>query len=209
MKLLLLTYLFFVIQLISAQDSRDFYGSNTYFEVQTLNDSIYDLYKSRDVLLDSKTPVLSLSINDTLIQFTNKLDKSDKKILTDRTYSIRVKTNGYHFECLDKPNYLYTVDNLKLTDIKGATLRVKASYKIFRIEKNKQELVSAEDVFVNVDKDDIQGVLFGNKYTYDPKDNLKKSKRKDIAKVTSATIGAALVGGIVFYYRAKLFPSIF
>ena len=76
MRLLFFTYLFFAMQLLKAQDSRDFYGSNTYFEVNTLNDSIFNLNNKRDVLLDSKSDVLSISINDSVLFFKNQLNKS-------------------------------------------------------------------------------------------------------------------------------------
>ena len=75
MRLLFFTYLFFAMQSLTAQDSRDFYGSNTYFEVNTLNDSIFNLNKKRDVLLDSKTQVLSMSINDSVVHFKNQINK--------------------------------------------------------------------------------------------------------------------------------------
>jgi hypothetical protein len=209
MRLLFFTYLFFAIQSLTAQDSRDFYGSNTYFEINTLNDSIYNLSTSRDVLLDTKTQVLSMSINDSVLHFKNQLNKLDKEAFTQKTYYIRLKTNGYHFECIDKPGYLYAIDNLKLKDIIGSKISIKASYKVFRVKKKKLKLVSVEDVIIKINKDDLNGVLFGIKYTYNPKDNLKKAKIKDAVKFV-AVAGASLFAlRTIVKYRAVLFPSLF
>jgi hypothetical protein len=209
MRLLFFTYLVFLIQSLAAQDSRDFYGSNTYFEVNTLNDSIFNLNTSRDVLLDSKTQVLSMSINDSVLQFKNQLNKSDKEAFTQKTYSIRLKTNGYHFECIDKIGYLYAIDDLKLTDISGSQIQIKASYKIFRIKKKKLKLVSVEDVIIKINKDDLNGVLFGIKYTYNPKDNLKKDKIKDAVKFVAVAVASFFALRAIVKYRAVLFPSLF
>ena len=209
MRLLFLTYLFFVIQLLSGQDSRDFYGSNTYFEINTLNNSIYDLNKSRDVLLDSKKQVLSMSINDSVIQFKNQLNKTDKKAFTQKTYSIRLKTMGYHFECNDKPGYLYTIDNIKLTDTRRHRIRLKAKYRVFKLKKKKKKLISEKDVIIKVNKDDLNGVLFGIKYTYNPKDNLKKDKMKDMVKVVIKSGAVFLAVSAIVIYRAVLFPFLF
>ena len=203
------TYLFFAIQLLAAQDSRDFYGSNTYFEVQTLNDSVFALNKKRDVLLDSKVDVLSMSINDSVLHFKNQLNKSEKEAFTQRTYSIRLQTNGYHFECRDKPDYLFAIDNLKLTNITGPKIHIKASYKVFRINKKKKKMISVEDVIIKINKADITGILFGIKYTYNPKDNLKKAKIKDAVKFV-AVVGASFFAlRTIVKYRAVLFPSLF
>ncbi len=203
------TYLFFVIHLLAAQDSRDFYGSNTYFEVQTLNDSVFNLNNKRDVLLDSKVDVLSISINDSVLHFKNQLNKSEKEAFTQRTYSIRLQTNGYHFECRDKPDYLFAIDNLKLTNITGPKIHIKASYKVFRINKKKKKMISVEDVIIKINKADITGILFGIKYTYNPKDNLKKAKIKDAVKFV-AVVGASFFAlRTIVKYRAVLFPSLF
>ena len=203
------TYLFFAIHLLAAQDSRDFYGSNTYFEVQTLNDSVFNLNKKRDVLLDSKVDVLSISINDSVLHFKNQLNKSEKEAFTQRTYSIRLQTNGYHFECRDKPGYLFAIDNLKLTNITGPKIHIKASYKVFRINKKKKKMISVEDVIIKINKADITGILFGIKYTYNPKDNLKKAKIKDAVKFV-AVVGASFFAlRTIVKYRAVLFPSLF
>ena len=204
-----ITYLFFVIHLLAAQDSRDFYGSNTYFEVQTLNDSVFNLNNKRDVLLDSKVDVLSISINDSVLHFKNQLNKSEKEAFTQRTYSIRLQTNGYHFECRDKPDYLFAIDNLKLTNITGPKIHIKASYKVFRINKKKKKMISVEDVIIKINKADITGILFGIKYTYNPKDNLKKAKIKDAVKFV-AVVGASFFAlRTIVKYRAVLFPSLF
>ena len=209
MRLLFFTYLFCAIQSLSAQDSRDFYGSNTYFEINTLNDSIYNLSTSRDVLLDTKTQVLTMSINDSVLQFKNQLNKTDKKAFTQETYSIRLKTNGYHFECQDKPNYLYAIDDLKLISVNSSTVKLEAKYKVLRIKKKKNKLLSNEDVIIKINKDDLNGVLFGIKYTYNPKDNLKKAKIKDAVKFV-AVAGASLFAlRTIVKYRAVLFPSLF
>jgi len=209
MRLLFFTYLFFAMQLLKAQDSRDFYGSNTYFEVNTLNDSIFNLNNKRDVLLDSKADVLSISINDSVLFFKNQLNKSEKEAFTQRTYSIRLQTNGYHFECRDKPGYLFAIDNLKLIDITGPKIHIKASYKVFRMNKKKKKMISVEDVIININKADITGILFGIKYTYNPKDNLKKAKIKDAVKFV-AVVGASFFAlRTIVKYRAVLFPSIF
>ena len=206
---MLFTYLFFVIHLLTAQDSRDFYGSNTYFEVQTLTDSVFNLNNKRDVLLDSKVDVLSISINDSVLHFKNQLNKSEKEAFTQRTYSIRLQTNGYHFECRDKPDYLFAIDNLKLTNITGPKIHIKASYKVFRINKKKKKMISVEDVIIKINKADITGILFGIKYTYNPKDNLKKAKIKDAVKFV-AVVGASFFAlHTIVKYRAVLFPSIF
>lgn len=206
---MLFTYLFFVIHLLTAQDSRDFYGSNTYFEVQTLTDSVFNLNNKRDVLLDSKVDVLSISINDSVLHFKNQLNKSEKEAFTQRTYSIRLQTNGYHFECRDKPDYLFAIDNLKLTNITGPKIHIKASYKVFRINKKKKKMISVEDVIIKINKADITGILFGIKYTYNPKDNLKKAKIKDAVKFV-AVVGASFFAlRTIVKYRAVLFPSIF
>ena len=197
------------MQLLKAQDSRDFYGSNTYFEVNTLNDSIFNLNNKRDVLLDSKADVLSISINDSVLFFKNQLNKSEKEAFTQRTYSIRLQTNGYHFECRDKPGYLFAIDNLKLIDITGPEIHIKASYKVFRMNKKKKKMISVEDVIININKADITGILFGIKYTYNPKDNLKKAKIKDAVKFV-AVVGASFFAlRTIVKYRAVLFPSIF
>jgi hypothetical protein len=209
MRLLFLLYLFFAIQSLTAQDSRDFYGSNTYFEVNTLNDSIFNLNKKRDVLLDSKEQVLNIVINDSVLQFKNQINKSDKKAFTQEAYSIRLKTNGYHFECLDKLGYLFAVDNLKLTDISGSQIQIKASYRIFRIKKKKKKMISVEDVIIKINKDDLNGVLFGIKYTYNPKDNLKKAKIKDAVKFVAIAGASFLALRTIVKYRAVLFPSLF
>ena len=209
MRLLFFTYLFFAIQLFMAQDSRDFYGSNTYFTVKTLNDSIFALNKKRDVLLDSKADVLSMTINDSVLNFKNRLNKSEKEAFTERTYSIRLQTNGYHFECRDKPGYLFAIDNLKLTDITGPKIHIKASYKVFRMNKKKKKMISVEDVIIKINKANITGILFGIKYTYNPKDNLKKAKIKDAVKFV-AVVGASFFAlRTIVKYRAVLFPSIF
>ena len=206
---MLFTYLFFVIHLLTAQDSRDFYGSNTYFEVQTLTDSVFNLNNKRDVLLDSKVDVLSISINDSVLHFKNQLNKSEKEAFTQRTYSIRLQTNGYHSECRDKPDYLFAIDNLKLTNITGPKIHIKASYKVFRINKKKKKMISVEDVIIKINKADITGILFGIKYTYNPKDNLKKAKIKDAVKFV-AVVGASFFAlRTIVKYRAVLFPSIF
>lgn len=209
MRLLIFTYLFFAMQLFSAQDSRDFYGSNTYFEVNTLNDSIFNLNNKRDVLLDSKADVLSILINDSVLHFKNQLNKSEKEAFTQSTYSIRLQTNGYHFECRDKPDYLFAIDNLKLTEITDLKISIKASYKVFRVNKKKKKMVSVEDVIIKINKADITGILFGIKYTYNPKDNLKKAKIKDTVKFVAAVGASAFALRTVFKYRAVLFPSIF
>tara|TARA_B110000285_G_scaffold208204_1_gene248213 strand:- start:1332 stop:1961 length:630 start_codon:yes stop_codon:yes gene_type:complete len=209
MRLLFFTYLFFAAQSLISQDSRDFYGSNTYLEVNTLNDSIFSLNSSRDVLLDSKKQLLSLSINDSVLQFKNQLDKTDKKAFTQRTYSIRLKTNGYHFECRDKPGYLYTIDNLKLKDIIGSKISIKASYKVFRVKKKRLKLVSVEDVIIKINKGDLHGILFGIKYTYNPKDNLKKAKIKDAVKFVAVAGASFFAVRAVIINRAVLFPSLF
>jgi hypothetical protein len=209
MRLLFLTYLFYAIQSLTAQDSRDFYGSNTYFEVNTLNDSIFNLNKRRDVLLDTKTQVLSMSINDSVIHFKNQINKSDKEAFTQKTYSIRLKTNGYHFECMDKSGYLYAVDNLKLIDISGSQIQIKASYKVFIIKKEKLKLGSVEDVIIKINKDELNGVLFGIKYTYNPKDNLKKAKIKDAVKFVAVAGASFFALRTIVKYRAVLFPSLF
>jgi len=202
MRLLLLTYLLIVFHQLYGQDDRDFYGSNTYFETATINDSVFNLYKNRDLIIDSKSASLSLSIKDSVIQFTNTLDKTDNNIFHQGVYSIRVKTKGYHFECLDQSNYLYSVDNLQITDVKANTIQVKAQYKIFHIRKKKNKLLSSEDVVVEFNKDDLQGVLFGTKYTYDPKDDIKKAKRKDIAKAVfySAVISGGLGYAVYWWF---------
>ena len=206
---MLFTYLFFVIHLLTAQDSRDFYGSNTYFEVQTLTDSVFNLNNKRDVLLDSKVDVLSISINDSVLHFKNQLNKSEKEAFTQRTCSIRLQTNGYHFECRDKPDYLFAIDNLKLTNITGPKIHIKASYKVFRINKKKKKMISVEDVIIKINKADITGILFGIKYMYNPKDNLKKAKIKDAVKFV-AVVGASFFAlRNIVKYRAVLFPSIF
>ena len=192
-----------------AQDSRDFYGSNTYFTVNTLNDSIFAINKNRDVLLDSKADVLSMTINDSVLHFKNQLNKSEKEAFTQRTYSIRLQTNGYHFECMDKPGYLFAIDNLKLTNITGPKIHIKASYKVFRINKKKKKMISVEDVIMKINKADITGILFGIKYTYNPKDNLKKAKIKDAVKFV-AFVGASFFAlRTIVKYRAVLFPSLF
>lgn len=209
MRLLFLSYLFFAIQSLTAQDSRDFYGSNTYFEVNTLNDSIFNLNKKRDVLLDSKEQVLNIVINDSVLQFKNQINKSDKKAFTQETYSIRLKTNGYHFECRDKPGYLYAVDNFKLTDISGSQIQIKANYRVFRIKKKKKKMISVEDVIIKINKDDLNGVLFGIKYTYNPKDNLKKAKIKDAVKFVAIAGASFFALRTIVKYRAVLFPSLF
>lgn len=209
MRLLFYTCLFFVVQSLTSQDSRDFYGSNTYFEINTLNDSIGNLNKSRNVLLHSKTQVLSMSISDSVLQFKNQLDKTDKKAFTQKTYSIRLKTNGYHFECSDKSGYLYTIDNLKLTDTIGSVLELKASYRVFIIKTKKKKMISVEDVIIKINKDDLHGVLFGIKYTYNPKDNLKKAKKKDIVKVVTGSVAIFFAVRAIVKYRAVLFPSLF
>ena len=209
MRLLFLAYLFFSIQSFTAQDSRDFYGSNTYFEVNTLNDSIFNFNKKRDVLLNSKTQVLSMSINDSVVHFKNQLNKSDKEAFAQETYSIRLKTNGYHFECMDKPGYLYAVDNLKLTDISGSQIQIKASYRVFRIKKKKKKMISVEDVIIKINKADLNGVLFGIKYTYNPKDNLKKAKIKDAVKFVAIAGASFFALRTIVKYRAVLFPSLF
>ena len=209
MRLLIFTYLFFAMQLFSAQDSRDFYGSNTYFEVNTLNDSIFNLNNKRDVLLDSKADVLSISIKDSVLHFKNQLNKSEKEAFTQNTYSISLQTNGYHFECRDKADYLFAIDNLKLTEITDLKISIKASYKIFRVNKKKKKMVSVEDVIIKINKADITGILFGIKYTYNPKDNLKKAKIKDTVKFVAAVGASAFALLTVFKYRAVLFPSIF
>jgi hypothetical protein len=209
MRLLFLTYLFFAMQSLTAQDSRDFYGSNTYFEINTLNDSIFNLNKSRDVLLDTKTEVLTMLINDSVLQFKNQLNKTDKKAFTQETYSIRLKTNGYHFECRDKLGYLFVVDNLKLTDISGSQIQIKASYRVFRVKKKKLKLVSVEDVIIKINKADLKGVLFGIKYTYNPKDNLKKAKIKDALKFVAVAGASFFALRTIVKYRAVLFPSLF
>jgi hypothetical protein len=209
MRLLFFTYLFFAAQSLISQDSRDFYGSNTYLEVNTLNDSIFSLNSSRDVLLDSKKQLLSLSINDSVRQFKNQLDKTDKKAFTQRTYTIRLKTNGYHFECRDKPGYLYAIDNLKLTDIKGSVLELKASYGVFIIKNKKKKLISVEDVIIKINKDNLHGVLFGIKYTYNPKDNLKKAKIKDAVKFVAVAGASFFAVRAIIIHRAVLFPSLF
>ena len=209
MRLLFLSYLFFAIQSLAAQDSRDFYGSNTYFEVNTLNDSIFNINKERDVLLNSKEQVLKIVINDSVIQFKNQLNITDKKAFTQETYSIRLKTNGYHFECMDKPGYLFVVDNLKLTDISGSQIQIKANHRIFSIKKKKKKMLSIKDVVIKINKDDLNGVLFGIKYTYNPKDNLKKDKIKDAVKFV-AIVGASFFAlRTIVKYRAVLFPSLF
>jgi hypothetical protein len=209
MRLLFLSYLFFAIQSLTAQDSRDFYGSNTYFEVNTLNDSIFNINKERDVLLDSKEQVLNIVINDSVLQFKNQLNKTDKKAFTQETYSIRLKTNGYHFECLDKPGYLYAIDNLKLTDISGSQIQIKANYRVYRIKKKKKKMISVEDVIIKINKDDLNGVLFGIKYTYNPKDNLKKDKIKDAVKFVAVAGASFFALRTIVKYRAVLFPSLF
>ena len=209
MRLLFIAYLFFAAQPLLAQDSRDFYGSNTYFEINTLNDSIFNLNKSRDVLLDSKIEVLRMSINDSVLQFKNQLNKSDKKAFKQNTYSIRLKTNGYHFECNDKPGYLYTIDNLKLTNTGDSQIGIKAKYRVFKIMKNKRKLISVEDVVIKINKDDLEGVLFGIKYTYDPKDNLKKAKMKDVVKAVIGSAAVFFAVRAIIIYRAVLFPSLF
>lgn len=206
---MLFTYLFFVIHLLTAQDSRDFYGSNTYFEVQTLTDSVFNLNNKRDVLLDSKADVLSISINDSVLHFKNQLNKSEKEAFTERTYSIRLQTNGYHFECMDKPGYLFAIDNLKLTDITGPKIHIKASYKVFRIKKKKKKMISVEDVILKINKAEITGVLFGIKYTYNPKDNLKKAKIKDAVKFVAVSVASFFALRTIVKYRAVLFPSLF
>jgi len=207
MRLLLLTYGFFVIIQLHAQDSRDFYGSNTYFEVQTITDSIYNQNKNRDLIIDTKDTVISLSINDSVIKFNNKLDKTDKNIFTQGTYSIRLKTHGYHFECLDKSNYLYSIDNMKLMDLRGSTISVKGEYNIYLMKKKKNQLISSENVVFKINKDDLLGVLFGIKYVYNPKDDIKKAKRKDIAKTVfySALISGGL--GYAVYYWFYIRPQ--
>ena len=209
MRLLFIAYLFFAAQPLLAQDSRDFYGSNTYFEINTLNDSIFNLNKSRDVLLDSKIEVLRMSINDSVLQFVNQLNKSDEEAFIQNTYSIRLKTNGYHFECSDKPGYLYTVDNLKLTETRGYRISVKAKYNIFNIKNNKKKLIATEDVVIKINKDDLKGVLFGIKYTYNPKDNLKKAKIKDIVKAAVGSVAVFFAVRAIIIYRAVLFPFLF
>ena len=209
MRLLFLSYLFFAIQSLTAQDSRDFYGSNTYFEVNTLNDSIFNINKERDVLLNSKEQVLKIVINDSVLQFKNQLNKTDKKAFTQETYSIRLKTNGYHFECLDKLGYLFAVDNLKLIDISGSQIQIKGSYRVFRIKKNKKKMISVEDVIIKINKVDLNGVLFGIKYTYNPKDNLRKAKIKDALKFVAIAGASFFALRTIVKYRAVLFPSLF
>ena len=209
MRLLFFSYLFFAFQLLTAQDSRDFYGSNTYFEVNTLNDSIFALNEKRDVLLDSKVDVLSMSINDSVVHFKNQLNTSEKQAFTHGTYSIRLQTNGYHFECMDNPDYLFAIDNLKLTDITGLKICIKASYKVFRINKKKKKVISVEDVIIKINKDDLNGVLFGIKYTYNPKDNLKKAKIKDAVKFVAIAGASFFALRTIVKYRAVLFPSLF
>ena len=209
MRLLFIAYLFFAAQPLLAQDSRDFYGSNTYFEINTLNDSIFNLNKSRNVLLDSKTQVLSMSINDSVLQFVNQLNKSDEQAFIQNTYSIRLKTNGYHFECSDKPGYLYAVDNLKLTDTRGSQITIKASYKVFIIKNKKKKLITVDDVIIKINKQELSGVLFGIKYTYNPKDNLKKSKMKDVVKVVVGSAAVFFAVRALITYRAVLFPFLF
>lgn len=210
MRLLILTYLILLSHLAFTQDSRDFYGSNTYFETAAINDSVFNLYKSRDVLLDSKTQILELSINDSLIRFSNQLDKSDKKVFTQGAYSIRIKTNGHHFENSDNPDAVYTIDKIKLMDVRRSLIRVKAEFKIYKVKKSKKrKLISQKEVVIKINKDELQGILFGTKYSYDPKDNIKKAKVKDAIKFTAATIAVVAAGGVVFIYRAILFPSIF
>ena len=208
MRLLFLSYLFFAIQSFTAQDIRDFYGSNTYFEVNTLNDSVFNINKERDVLLNSKEQVLNIVINDSVLQFKNQLNKTDKKAFTQETYSIRLKTNGYHFECSDKLGYLFVVDNLKLTDISGSQVQIKANYRVFRIKK-KKKMISVEDVIIKINKDDLNGVLFGIKYTYNPKDNLKKDKIKDAVKFVAIAGASFFALRTIVKYRAVLFPSLF
>ena len=209
MRLLFLSYLFFAIQTFTAQDSRDFYGSNTYFEVNTLNDSIFNINKERDVLLNSKEEVFKIVINDSVLQFKNQLNKTDKKAFTQETYSIRLKTNGYHFECLDKLGYLFAVDNLKLIDISGSQIQIKASYRVFRIKKNKKKMISVEDVIIKINKVDLNGVLFGIKYTYNPKENLRKAKIKDALKFVAIAGASFFALRTIVKYRAVLFPSLF
>lgn len=209
MRLLFLSYLFFAIQSLTAQDSRDFYGSNTYFEVNTLNDSIFNINKERDVLLDSKEQVLSMSINDSVVHFKNQINKTDKEAFTQKTYYIRLKINGYHFECRDKPGYLYAVDNLKLTKISGSQIQIKANYRVYRIKKKKKEMISVKDVIIKIKKDDLNGVLFGIKYTYNPKDNLKKDKIKDAVKFVAIAGASFFALRTIVKYRAVLFPSLF
>ena len=209
MRLLFFIYLFFALQITNAQDSRDFYGSNTYFEIDALNNSIYKLNKSRDVLLDSKKQVLSLSVNDSVIQFKNQLNKTDKKAFKQNTYSISLKTNGYHFECNDKPGYLYTIDNIKLTDTRRHRIRVRAKYRVFKLKKNKKKLIIIKDVVIKKNKDDLNGILFGIKYTYNPKDNLKKDKMKDMVKVVIKSAAVFFAVRAIIIYRAVLFPFLF
>ena len=79
-----------------------------------------------------------MSINDSVVHFKNQLNKSDKEAFTQWTYSIRLKTNGYHFECMDKPGYLYAVDNLKLTDISGSQIQIKASYRFLELRRKRK-----------------------------------------------------------------------
>ena len=209
MRLLFFTYLFFAIQSFSSQDSRDFYGSNTYFEISAINDSIFKRNKSQDVLLFSKSQVLSMSINDSVFQFKNQLDKSDKRAFIQNTYSIRLKTNGFHFECMDKLGYLYAIDNVKLIDTRRYRITIKGNYKTFKFKKNKKKLISAKDVIIKINKDDLNGILFGTKYTYNPKENLKKDRRKDIVKVIAGAVAIGFAGRTIFVYRAVLFPSLF
>ena len=52
-------------------------------------------------------------------------------------------------------------------------------------------MLSVKDVVIKIKKDDLNGVLFGIKYTYNPKDNLKKDKIKDAVKFV-AIAGARL-----------------
>ena len=56
--------------------------------------------------------------------------KRIKKHLHKRPILFGLKTNGYHFECRDKPGYLYAVDNLKLTEISGSQIQIKANHRV-------------------------------------------------------------------------------
>ena len=49
----------------------------------------------------------------------------------------------------------------------------------------------------------------GTKYTYNPKENLKKDRRKDIVKVIAGAVAIGFAGRTIFVYRAVLFPSLF
>ena len=111
MRLLFFIYLFFALQILNAQDSRDFYGSNTYFEIDTLNISINQL--EQKLISSHKRKKLPKIL--VVVHFAGASCEMDRIKKLSNKYKFRIIEDASHAIGGDFNNY--KVGSCKYSDI--------------------------------------------------------------------------------------------